>query len=90
MVASKAAAVKAEALETAVPFTYDGESYTIAPSKDWDLDALEAFEDGRIAACVRLVLGADQWRQFRAKQRTIGDLNGLFAKAQEAAGIEGN
>lgn len=90
MTARKIVAARAEATGAGTEFTYDGELYVIAPSKAWDLDAIDAFEDGRISACVRLILGAEQWRRFRAKPRTLGDLNDLFSEAQKAAGIEGN
>jgi hypothetical protein len=79
--------VKAEALATGTPFTFDGETYTIAPTTEWDLDALEAYEDGQIARCVRLILGADQWKAFRSKPRTVGELSDLFDAAQKAAGL---
>lgn len=83
-------AARNEATDAAAEFAYDGESYTVEPSKSWDLAALEAFEDGHVAACVRLVLGAEQWKRFRAKPRTIGDLNDLFEAAQKAAGVDPN
>lgn len=86
----KAAAVKAEALSTEVAFTFEGETYTVAPTKEWDLDALEAFEDGHIATCVRLILGDAQWATFRKKPRKLADLNALFEAVQRAAGVEGN
>ncbi|MFD6638329.1 hypothetical protein ACFWDN_21210 [Micromonospora chalcea] len=87
---SKTAAAKAEATDQPTSFEYDGETYQVAPSKDWDLDALAAFEDGAILRAVTLILGAEQMKRFRSKKRTIGDLNALFETAQKAAGIEGN
>lgn len=87
---SKITAAQAEATDQPTSFEYDGETYTVAPSKDWDLDALAAFEDGAILRAVTLILGADQMKTFRSKKRTVGDLNDLFATAQKAAGIEGN
>jgi len=54
----------------------------------WDLVDLEAFENDRIAACVRLFLGAEHWAAFRAKPRDVGDLNALFDAMQKAAGVE--
>ncbi|MEV0267722.1 hypothetical protein AB0H43_03020 [Hamadaea sp. NPDC050747] len=85
-----ATAAKAEALNAEVTFEFDGETYTIEPADSWDLEALEEYEANRIAGCVRLVLGEAQWRKFRSKRRTIGDLNAMFEAAQNAAGIEGN
>ncbi|WP_229398173.1 hypothetical protein [Micromonospora okii] len=91
MSTSRARAARAEATETATTFDFDGESYSVAPSNQWDLDALDAFESGRILTAVRLILGADQLARFRSKPRTIGDLDALFDAAQKAAGIsEGN
>ncbi|MFI7069548.1 hypothetical protein [Micromonospora sediminicola] len=87
---SKTAAAQAEANDQPTSFEYDGETYQVAPSKDWDLDALAAFEDGHVLRAVTLILGAAQMKTFRSKPRTIGDLNDLFATAQKAAGIEGN
>jgi hypothetical protein len=90
MPAPKTTAAKAEALASGVAFTYDGDSYTISPTSEWDLDALDAYEEGHVSKCVRLILGEDQWQLFRSKRRTVGDLNDLFEVAQKAAGIEGN
>lgn len=84
------APAKAEAIDADVTFEHDGETYVIGPSKSWDLDALEAFDDGRMTVCVRLILGDEQYRKFKRKPRSIGDLDALFEEAQRAAGIEGN
>ncbi|GAA2843898.1 hypothetical protein Acy02nite_68460 [Actinoplanes cyaneus] len=90
MPASKTAAARAEATDQPTTFVYDGETYTIAPSKDWDLDALDAMEEGQIVKPVKLILGTEQWATFKAKRRTIGDLNDMFEALQKAAGLAGN
>ncbi|MFG3715804.1 hypothetical protein [Micromonospora sp. NPDC047730] len=90
MKAPQTQAARAEAAGQVAQFAYDGETYTVAPSKDWDLDALAAFEDGHILTAVRLIIGDAQMKTFRSKKRTIGELNALFEEAQKAAGIEGN
>lgn len=82
-----ASAAKAEALKTETSFDYDGVTYTLAPSAEWDLDVLDAFEGGQIATAVRLLLGDDQWATFRSKPRKVRDLNELFAAVQKAAGL---
>ncbi|TDC33460.1 hypothetical protein [Micromonospora sp. KC213] len=87
---SPARAARAEAAGKVAQFVFDGETYTIAPSADWDLDVLDRFEDGRVLGAVTLVLGPEQMKRFRSKPRTIGDLNALFDEAQRAAGIAGN
>ncbi|BCJ41676.1 hypothetical protein GCM10010168_53260 [Actinoplanes ianthinogenes] len=90
MPASKTAAARAEAADQPTTFSFDGETYTIAPSKDWDLDALDAMEEGQIVKPVKLILGAEQWATFKTKRRTIGDLNAMFEALQTAAGLAGN
>lgn len=86
----KSAAARAEATKTPAEFAYDGEVYSIAPAREWDLDAIEALEDGRTANAVRLILGNEQWRRFRSKPRKLDDLNDLMDEATKAGGIEGN
>lgn len=82
---------KAEALNESIKFEYDGESYTVAPAAEWDVEALEAFEDQKIITCVRMILGDDQWKRFKSKPRNMGDLNGLFMTMQaQLVGPSGN
>lgn len=83
-------AAKAEALNEAVTFEYDGETYTVAASKDWDLDVLEQYEEGKVAATVKALLGPEQWATFRSTKRTVGDLSDLFEALQKAIGVSGN
>lgn len=87
---SNSRAARAEATDQPTPFEYDGETYTVTASRDWDLDALDAFEEGHIVSAVRIILGPDQFKRFRSKRRTVGELNDLFEAAQKASGIEGN
>lgn len=82
--------VKAEAIGTPVQFEYDGDTYAVAPANEWDLDVLEAFEEGRILATVRSLLGEAQWKTFRAKPRNVQALADLFEALQAALGISGN
>lgn len=83
-------AAKNEAQDGEIRFEFDGEEYVIATASDWDVEVLEAFEDGNIVQTVRALLGADQWARFKSKRRTVGDLNDLFQEAQDALGSEGN
>ncbi|MDG4801721.1 hypothetical protein [Micromonospora sp. WMMD980] len=81
-------AAKAEATGSTVTFEFDGESYEIEPSLTWDLDAMEAYEEGNLVTCVRLILGPAQYTKFKPKgaKRTVGDLGRLFNAIQEAGG----
>ncbi|MGW0504143.1 hypothetical protein [Micromonospora sp. NPDC003241] len=90
MKAPETRAARAEAAGQLSTFEFDGETYAVAPTDQWDLGALDAIEDGRILAAVRIILGAEQVDRFRAKPRTFGDLNSFFDAAQKAAGVKGN
>ncbi|GAA4981223.1 hypothetical protein [Actinopolymorpha pittospori] len=81
---------KAEARGESVAFEYDGDSYVVPPPMEWDVDVLEAYEDGKVATTVRALLGASQWAKFRSKPRTVQSLNDLFVSLQTAMGLEGN
>lgn len=85
-------AARAEAEGASIEFEYDGETYSIpSHAKAWDVDVLEAVEDGKIATAARALVGADQWRQFKAKRRSVEDLNDFFEAMQKAGGFgEGN
>lgn len=88
--AKRPAPAKTEAVGEAVTFDYDGLTFTVPPASEWDLDVLESYEDGKIVATLRALLGADQWSKFKATKRTVQDLNDLFEAVQEALGISGN
>jgi len=91
---------KTEALGKEISFEFDGETYTVPPAREWDLDVLESYENGMIATCVRAVMGEEQYDRFKSepaeggerkpKRRTVGDLNDLFETLQKALGVEGN
>lgn len=81
---------QAEATNSPIEVEFDGETYTVPPAREWDLDVLEAYEDEKIVATVRGVLGAEQYAKFRSKRRTVGELEDLFLGIQEALGVEGN
>lgn len=81
---------QAEATGTPIRFEYDGETYEVAPSSTWDLDILEAYEDGMIVRVIKGLLGPKQYAQFRSKKRTAADVGGLFESMQVAMGLGGN
>lgn len=87
---SKSTPAKSEAVNAPVEFEFDGETYTVPPSKEWDLDALEAFESGRVLTFIASILGKDQYATFRKVPRKVADAEALFDAIQEALGIAGN
>lgn len=86
---SKSAA-KNEAQDGEIRFEFDGEEFVITSAADWDVEVLESYEDGNIVQTVRGLLGPDQWKRFKSKRRTVGDLNDLFQAVQDSLGSEGN
>lgn len=80
----------AEALGDKIPFTFDGVDYLIDPTSEWPFDALESFEDGKIAAFLRAVLGTEQYAKFKATKPTVGRTNEFVEAFQAALGVQGN
>lgn len=83
-------AIKAEAQSTYTEVEYDGETYSVPPTMEWDLDVLEALEDGQIVKAVRALLGEEQYAKFKSTKPTVADLNALFEEIGKAAGFSGN
>lgn len=81
---------KAEATESPVNFEYDGKTYTVPPSIDWPIEALEAMEDDKVITFVRSVLGPVQWTAFKSTPRKTQDFSDLMEALGKAAGISGN
>jgi len=80
----------AEALGEHVPFTFAGVDYSVTPTSQWPFEAIEAFEDGKVATFLRLVLGDDQVAAFRATSPTVATLLELVVELQSVLGISGN
>lgn len=83
-------ATAAEALAEKVPFTHNGVEYSLDPSTEWDIEALEAFENGKIMTFLRLILGAEQYAAYKATKPKAGEVNGFLEGIQKALGIKGN
>jgi hypothetical protein len=76
---------RAEAQDSPLTFTWDGEDWTIKPSDVTSLEFLAALEDEEIVKALRLLLGRDQAAQL-IKGRHVDDLEAFFDAAGEAAG----
>ena len=83
---SSSTAARADATGQPITFSYDGETYEVPAPALWDLDVLEAAEDGRVTVACRTLLGPAQWATFRSKPRNAKDLGNLYEAVQEAVG----
>lgn len=90
MPTTRKTATAAEALGTGVPFTFAGVDYLVAPTSEWPFEALEAFEDGKVATFIRAVLGEEQTATFRATKPTVTVLKDFVVELQKALGLAGN
>jgi hypothetical protein len=88
--ARKSAPAKADATGSNVSFEHDGQTYSVPPASEWGVETLEAFEDGKIIATVRTLLGDEQWSKYKAKGRKVTDLVSLFEAIQAATVGPGN
>ena len=87
----------AEAEATGVDLTVEWDGFTIvlpASVDDWEIDALEAFETGRVATAVRGLLGSRRYdelrRDYQAKhgrKPTVGDFGGLVNEIAKIYGF---
>lgn len=86
----KTSATAAEALGERVPLTFEGVDYLVLPSTEWPYEALEAFEQEKIATFLRLILGEEQHDAFKATKPTVAKLREFIPAIQKALGIAGN
>lgn len=72
-----------------VQVEYGGNTYTLPGSMD-DLpgDVLEAIDDQKLSYVVREMLGAKQWKAFKATKPRVRDYSALFDAWAQAVGLE--
>jgi hypothetical protein len=85
-----AATAKTEANDAEVAFAFEGKSYVVPTASEWDLPVLEAYEEGRVIAFTRELLGPDQWAAFKSKPRKVADITALFEAIESATVGPGN
>lgn len=83
-------ATAAEALAEGIEFNHNGVTYSVEPTSEWPLEALEALEEGRIVAFLKYVLGDEGYAALKATKPKIGELNDLTVAIQKAVGVAGN
>lgn len=84
-------AVRDEAAAAPEPkrLTLAGVEYLLpATSDQWPLAALEGFEEGKIVAAVRSLLGPEQWNRLKDTGATLADLNVLAEKIASVYGFQ--
>lgn len=77
---------KADTEPVDVSFEFDGYTYTIPTSEEWDIDVIEYAEDGLMTKALRSLLGEDQYKVFRKDHRTVRDLGRMYDAAGVAVG----
>ena len=73
----------AEANGADTTMVFDEETYTIPTGDRIPIAFLEAIEDNELIKAMKVLTGEAQWKTFRAKHTTIGDVKRFF----EAAGV---
>lgn len=87
---TKTTAVEAEATGSLVPVEFRDVTYHVPPTAMWPIIALAEFEDGRVVAFLKAILGPAQHKTLLASGATVGELGEFVTSIQEALGIEGN
>lgn len=86
----KTSPAAAEALGDRIPVTFQGVDYLVTTSADWPYEALEAYEDGKIATFLRHVLGDEQHNAFKATRPKVSTVNEFVDALTKALGVSGN
>ncbi|GLY51296.1 hypothetical protein [Lentzea sp. NBRC 102530] len=61
-------------------------TFTLPTAEDFPLEALEAEEEGRHLAALRVILGAEQYKAWRALARTAADAEEFSAVVMQELG----
>lgn len=76
-------AAEAEATDTGVEVEHNGKVYRLPSPLDYPVDVVFAENDFE---AVRIVLGEEQWQEYRRTKPTIRDFQALNEKINKAAG----
>lgn len=77
---------KNDATGTSVTVEYNGDTYTVPPADEWDIDVLEELDVNHITVGLRKLLGDEQYTKFRATNRKIRSIGEFFEAAGRAVG----
>lgn len=77
----------ADGIET-VDIEHEGETYTLPTDiADLDGDIAEALEANKLTIGLRLLMGPEQWKRFKATKPKVRDYAGIIDKWGEATGL---
>ena len=79
-----------EALGEKVPFTFEGVDYLVTPTSEWEFEALEAFEEGKVLAFLRSILGEEDYGRLKASKPKVAKLRQFSSEVVKALGVSGN
>lgn len=84
-----AAQIEAEGIETVTVADHNGHTYTFpSDPQDWPVKAARSFEEGHAIGAIRILIGAKEYDAQKIDRWTNRQLNALFEKFAEAAGLE--
>jgi ATP adenylyltransferase/5',5'''-P-1,P-4-tetraphosphate phosphorylase II len=66
-------------------FSWDGKEHTVAPSKEWPVEAVSLLTDGEVVAALQMILTPQVYKSL--KGLTIGDVEVLFNALAEHEGL---
>jgi hypothetical protein len=87
---NQAARNEATGNDKPIIITWDGQHVRLVPSDDWDIEVLEALEDGKITHILRGIIADDGYDRLVKLHPKIKDLEGFLNKAMRALGVQGN
>ncbi|QZN86609.1 hypothetical protein [Cellulomonas sp. C5510] len=81
---------KSESAGTPIAFDHEGQSLEVLAPSDWTVEALEAYEGGKVTTFLRAIMTPSAWAEFKSRAPRVSDLEGLVVAIQRAAGLSGN
>lgn len=79
-------AARREALGEGTVVEFNGDTYIVRPSSEWDIDVLSHQRGGAPDLALKLILGDEDFARFTKKNRTLGSLAEMVNAIVAAAG----
>lgn len=81
---------QSESTGTPIAFEHEGQSLAVLAPSEWTVEALEAYEEGKVTTFLRAIMTPAAWAEFKTRAPKVSDLQGLVVSIQAAAGLSGN